>query len=229
MLDDPPVLTVRRNLPRPDAAALAKIATAQTGHAVDCMDGRGAMDWRIKPLDPAGPSVAGRVITCQCYPADNLGVFAALELAEPGDVIVAQADGYVGTAVVGDLVVGMMKNKGVAAFVTDGLVRDLVGIEEVGLPVFTPGATPNSPAKTGPGTAGLPIVCGGVPVASGDVALCDRDGVVIIPRAMAPDVAEKLGPLMAAEASAVEAVKGGRTMPPAVAELLKGPMVQYVD
>lgn len=229
MLEDPPVLTVRRSIPTPPAEALAAIAKAQTGHVVDCMAGRGALDWRIKPLEPKGPSVAGRVVTCQCYPADNLGVFAALDLAEAGDIIVAQADAFTGTAVIGDLVLGMMKNKGIAAFVTDGLVRDLIGIEEVGLPTYAMGATPNSPAKTGPGTAGLPIICGGQPVASGDIALCDRDGVVIVPLEKALDVAAQIPGLMAAEAEALAAVNAGRTMSPPVADMLKGPKTAYVD
>jgi 4-hydroxy-4-methyl-2-oxoglutarate aldolase len=228
MIDDPPVLTIRREVPKPPADVIAAIGKAQTGHVADCMEGRGAMDWRIKPLDANGPSIVGRVITCQCYPADNLGVFGAMELAEPGDIIVAQADGYTGTAVIGDLVSGMMQNKGVLAFVTDGLVRDLIGIEEVGLAVFTMGATPNSPAKTGPGTAGLPIICGGLPVQSGDIALCDRDGVVIIPLARSAEVAAKLESLMAAEAVAVQAVKDGRTVPPAVTDILNGPQTVYV-
>jgi len=122
-----------------------------------------------------------------------------------------------------------MKNKGVAAFVTDGLVRDLIGIEEMDLPTYAMGATPNSPAKTGPGTAGLPIICGGIPVQSGDIASLDRDGVVIVPRAEAERVAKALEGVLEAEAGALAAVKGGRTMMPAAAGILSGPQTKYVD
>ena len=152
-----------------------------------------------------------------------------MELVESGDIIIAQADAYTTTAVIGDLVTGMMKNKGGQAFVTDGLVRDHIGIEEVGLQVFTMGATPNSLAKTGPGTAGLPIICGDFPVQSGDIALCDRDGVVIVPLARAAEVAEKLEILMVADPAAVQAVKGGQTIPPAMTEFLNGPQTIYLD
>lgn len=229
MIDDPPILTVRRAVPKVPAGVIEAFSKAQTGHLVDCMCGRGALDWRVKPLDPKGPAVIGRVITAQCYPADNLAVFAAMDIAEPGDVIVVQADAYTGTAVVGDLVIGMMKNKGVAAFVTDGLVRDLIGIEEMDLPTYAMGATPNSPAKMGPGTAGLPIICGGIPVQSGDIASLDRDGAVIVPRAEAERVAKALEGVLEAEAGALAAVKSGRTMMPAAAGILSGPQTKYVD
>src|ERR671916_54030 len=98
--------------------------------------------------------------------------------ARRGDVAVAANDAYRTTAVVGDLVIGMMRNKGVAAFVTDGLARDKAGILATGLPVFCAGVVPTSPATNGPGTVGAPITCGGVHVRPGDVVVGDADGVV---------------------------------------------------
>ena len=121
-------------------------------------------------------------MTCHCGPADNLAVFGALDAATSGDIIVAATDGFVGTAVTGDLVLGMARNKGLAGFVTDGLVRDVVGIEAVGLPVYCAGITPNSPARNGPGTVGFPVVMGGVAIAPGDILVGDRDGIVVVPR-----------------------------------------------
>jgi hypothetical protein len=76
----------------------------------------------------------------------------------------------------------MLKNRGVLAFVTDGLVRDLPGLLAVGLPVYCAGLTPNSPVRNGPGTVGLPVVVGGVHVEAGDIVVADQDGVVIVPR-----------------------------------------------
>ena len=108
---------------------------------------------------------------------------AALAESKAGDVLVVATGGYVGAAVTGDLLMYVARNRGVAGFVTDGLVRDLEDLETVGLPVFALGVTPNSPQRRGPGSVGLPIVCGGVTVASGDVVVGDRDGVVVVPRA----------------------------------------------
>ncbi len=128
MLDDPPLLTIKAGFQRPDPAKVAALKDAQTSHLVDAMDGRGALDWTIKPCDPDNASFVGIAVTCHAYPADNLALFGAMEIAQSGDVIMCANDSYRLTALVGDLVAGMMKNAGLAALVTDGLARDRVGI-----------------------------------------------------------------------------------------------------
>ena len=100
-------------------------------------------------------------------------------------MIIAASDGFSATAVVGDNVAAMAKNKGVAAIVTDGMARDRDGILPVGLPVFARGITPNSCVRSRPGKVGFAIVCGGVAVQAGDIVLGDRDGAVVIPQAEA--------------------------------------------
>jgi len=96
---------------------------AQTSHVCDAMAGRGAVDWQIKPLDPGNGSFCGAALTAWAYPADIAAMFGALAEAQPGDVIMLACDGFTATAVIGDLAAGMMRNKGVVAFVTDGLAR----------------------------------------------------------------------------------------------------------
>ena len=162
MIDNPPLLTIHRGFRRPDPALVAAFRGAQTSHICDAMDGRGALDWRVKPLDPANASFVGPAMTAHAYPADVVAMFGALAEAEPGDVIVCANDGFTATAVFGDLAAGMMRNKGVSAFVTDGLARDRAGIVATGLPVFCQGISPNSPARNGPGVVGAPITLAGV-------------------------------------------------------------------
>ena len=82
-------------------------------------------------------------MTCHPGPGDNLAVFAALEVAQPGDVVFAATDTFTKTCVAGDILLAMARNKGIAGFVTDGLMRDVDGILPVGLPVFCMGVTPN--------------------------------------------------------------------------------------
>jgi len=212
MLDNPPLLTIHRGHRRPDRALIEAFRGAQTSHLADAMDGRGALDYRIKPMDPANASFAGPALTALSYPADVVGVFGALAEAQPGDVIVVANDGYTGTAVVGDIVAGMMKNKGVAAFVTDGLARDRAGIVAAGLPVFAAGISPNAPARNGPGVVGLPVVLGGVRVAPGDIVVGDADSVVVVPQEMAEQVLEALAQIRAAEVKAEALVRDGATM-----------------
>jgi 4-hydroxy-4-methyl-2-oxoglutarate aldolase len=222
MLDNPPLLTVHRGYRRPDAALLRRFAGVQTSHLVDAMDGRGAMDWRIKPLDPARAAFVGPALTAFTYPADVVGVQGALAEAREGDVVVVANDGYTGTAVVGDLVIGMMRNKGVAAFVTEGLVRDRAGIVATGLPVFAMGVVPTSPATNGPGIVGAPVICGGLHVRPGDIVVGDADGVVVVPLDRAEAVLQRLEAVLAAEAKAMAAVEAGATESEKVRRLMAG-------
>jgi 4-hydroxy-4-methyl-2-oxoglutarate aldolase len=98
-------------------------------------------------------------------------------------------------------------------FVTDGCVRDRVGLERVGLPAWAMGVTPNSPHRSGPGTVGRPVTLGGVLVCSGDIVVADLDGVVIVPRARVPQVLARLPAIREAEAKADEAVRNGAIRP----------------
>lgn len=211
MLDNPPLLTIHRGHRRPDPALVAAFRGAQTSHLVDAMDGRGALDHRIKPMDPENAVFAGPALTALAYPADVVGVYGALAEAEPGDVIVVANDAYTATAVIGDLVAGMMRNKGVAAFVTDGLARDRAGIVASGLPLFAAGVIPASPAANGPAVVGAPVTLGGQHVRPGDIVVGDADGVVVVPLDRAEAVLERLVAVRAAEARAVAAVEGGAT------------------
>ena len=220
MIKDPPLLTIRRDFPRPAAREVAAFAGVPTGYAIDAMGGRGALDYRIKPLAPADAVMVGVAVTCQCGPADNLALFGALAAAGPGDILVAATDSFTATSVTGDLLLGMAKNRGVAGFVTDGLVRDLVGVLGVGLPVYCAGVTPNSPVRNGPGTVGLPVVIGGAAVESGDLVLGDRDGVVIVPRGEIATVLRRLADVRAAEAALEAKVKAGLQVPDFIQAIL---------
>ena len=120
MINDPPVLKIRRSFARPSEALLAGFAGVPTGYLVDAMGGRGCLDYRIKPLVARSSIMVGPAITCHAGPADNLALFGALHAARRGDILVAATDSFTATAVTGDLLLGMARNRGVAGFVTDG-------------------------------------------------------------------------------------------------------------
>ena len=222
MLENPPILTIHRGFTRPAKALIDAFRGAQTSHLADAMDGRGSLDYRIKPLDPSNAVFAGPAMTAFAYPADVAAVFGALSEAEPGDVIVAANDAFTRTAVLGDIAAGMMKNKGVAAFVTDGLARDKAGIVATGLPVFCAGIQPNSPAMHGPGIVGAPITLCDVTVTPGDIIVGDADGVVVVPLAQADTVLERLARVRAAEEKTIVLVRQGATMAAGAAKLIEG-------
>ncbi len=228
MIENPPLLTVRRNFPRPSAAELAAFANTPTGFIVDSMNGRGALSYKIKPVSTAH-SFHGVAVTCEAGPGDCLAAFGTLDVIKPGDVVLVKADSFTETAVIGDLLFGMMKNNGAVAFVTDGLVRDVPGIIGVGIPCFSAGVTPNSPAKTGPGTVGLPVVVGGVAVDSGDIVIGDQDGVVIVPRARIAETLKHLEQVRKLEAGLEAKVKGGLKKSDIVDSILKPGTIKEVD
>lgn len=229
MIEEPPLLQIRRNFARPDAAVLARFADVPTEHLVDAMDGRGALDYRIKALDPTRANFVGSAVTCLCGPGDNLAIGAALSLMRAGDVIVAATDSSSALAVIGRRIAGMARNRGAVAIVTDGLVRDTPGIRATGLPVFCRGITPNTAFATGPGTVGQPAVVGGVAVQSGDVVVGDADGVVIVPLGRVDEVLVRLEAVRAREADLAAKLAAGLGVPRRVTELLASPQVRYLD
>jgi 4-hydroxy-4-methyl-2-oxoglutarate aldolase len=206
MIEEPPPIVFAPSIERPSADIVERFRVP-TSFIVDAMNGTGALDWRIKRL--VGKSFVGVALTCDCGPLDNLAFMAALAESKPGDVFMVATNGYVAAAVTGDLLMYVARNRGASAFVTDGLVRDLDDLETVGLPTFAMGVTPNSPQRRGPGSVGLPIVCGGVAVASGDVVVGDRDGVVVVPRARIEETLKNLERVKAMEAATLERVRAG--------------------
>jgi 4-hydroxy-4-methyl-2-oxoglutarate aldolase len=228
LLKDSPLLKIKRDFRRPDASLLAGFAGVPTGHLVDAMGGRGCVDYRIRPLAPNDKVMVGVAVTCHPGPADNLAVFGALHAARRGDVVVVATDSFTATAVTGDLLLGMARNRGVAGFVTDGLIRDLAGVLGVGLPVYCRGVTANSPASNGPGTVGLPVVIGGVATDAGDIVVGDRDGVVVVPLGEAPDVLVRLKDVKVAEAELEAKVKAGLEIPDFVASILASDKVEMI-
>lgn len=229
MIKDPPILTIRRNFPRPSAAEVKAFAGAQTGHVIDAMNGRGALDYRIKPLVPPASALVGVAMTCHCGPADNLALFGALATARSGDILVCGTDECTITSVTGDLLMGMAKNRGLLGLVTDGVARDRAGIVGVGLPVYCMGLNPNSPVRSGPGTVGQPVSLGGVIVDSGDIVVADADGVVIVPRARVQDVIKALALVREAEVGLEAKVKGGLQVPDFVNAILASDQVLSLD
>jgi len=212
MLDEAPSIQ-HLEFVRPAATLVDALRGTPTGFIVDALGGSGALDYRIKPAIADQAACCGVALTCDAGPADNLALVAALERVQPGDVIVAATGNYAGCAVTGDLVLGMARNCGAVGFVTDGCVRDLPGIRMVGLPCYCIGVTPNSPARSGPGTVGFPITVAGHPVASGDVVVADQDGVVVVPQARLAEVIARLPAIRKAEGEMDQAVRNGLRLP----------------
>ncbi|MDX2159269.1 MAG: RraA family protein [Hyphomicrobiaceae bacterium] len=229
MLEDPPILTIKKSWRRPAKTKLARLEGVQTGQAIDAMQGRGGLDSTIKPLDPACCTILGTAITCETGPNDNLAILAALALAKAGDVLVSATEGFAHSAVFGDNTAWMAKGKGLAGVVIDGMMRDLAGLLPVGIPLFCRGITPNSCVRSGPGRVGFPVVVGGVTVSSGDVIIGDRDGIVVVPQGDLDRLQPMIDAILAAEEATQKKIRGGFTNLGGIEDLLKSSKVRYVD
>ena len=232
MLETPPALTIRRTFKRPPREAIAALDGALTGQVADALGGLGALDAAIKPIVGAPSSMqsfVGPAFPCMNSPADQLGLVGALAYAEPGDVLVVGTEAYLGTAVIGDLMAGMLLNRGAAGLVTDGAVRDTPGIIGVGLPVYCAGVSPNSPHRNGPGTVGLSISVGGVTVNPGDVVVGDVDGVVVVPQDALDDVINHVNEIKRMETEVEAKVRDGLTYPDSWRAYLEPGAARFVD
>ncbi len=169
-----------------------------------------AMDHAIKSVNKPGIHVVGSAFTVRTHPSDNLMVHKAMDLAKPGDLIVIDASGDMGHAILGELMCHYAKGKGLGGFIVDGPVRDLYAIAEMGFPVFARGGTPRGPYKEGPGEINTVISCGNVPVAPGDVIVGDDDGVVVIPSAEAQEVLKSARAVQEKEAATIQAIYDGK-------------------
>ncbi|SHH38490.1 RraA family protein [Pollutimonas bauzanensis] len=228
MASTPPALVIRKNFRRPTAEQLAAFNGLQTGFIVDAQGRRGALSHRIRPLSTA-IRFCGVALTVQSRARDNLACWAALDACRPGDVVLIAVDEYEEASVVGDVYVAMAKNNGVVACVTDGMVRDIRGINAAGIPVFARGLSPNSPYKDGPGEIGTAITLGGVHVASGDIVLGDEDGVVVVPYANIDQVIRELEEVKAKESMMEAGVKRGDKTPSWLPQALVAKGVRYID
>jgi len=227
MIGDPVMLTIRRNIQRPSKALLKSFDGMPTGFVTDAYNGKGCLDFEIKPLMPA-MAFHGPAITAYCGPMDNLAAMAILDFAKKGDVIVIATSGDDTAATIGDLWAFWAKKIGVAAIVCDGLVRDVAGLLKVGIPIFARGIKPNSAFKHGPGEVNMDVTCGGVAIGPGDIIVGDRDGVVAVPLTHVEQVAAQLEIVKKKESEAEARVKGGEKLkfwdPAAL-----GDRVHYID
>ncbi|MEU6854320.1 RraA family protein [Actinacidiphila alni] len=158
------------------------------------------MDIGIRPLWSGMPRVAGPAFTVRCAPGDNLMLHAAIHRAGPGAVVVVQS-GDLDHALAGGNVCAVAQRRGIAAFVLDGVVRDLAEIRAMRFPVFARGVLPIPGTKAAVHPLNTPVTCGGAPVHPGDIVVADEEGIVVTPAARAPETLTAARAVLAKEAA----------------------------
>ena len=203
-----PGFMIRKAFERPDQALVEGFDVFETADVSDAMNRLYAMSGEITNLSN-DKNLLGVACTVKLYPGDNLMIHKMLDIAKPGDVVVVDCSGAMTNAVFGDLVANKAKHRGIGGYIIDGLIRDLDGVKETGLPVFARGVTPFGPLHRGPGEINTPISCGGVVVNPGDIIKADSTGIAVIPRAYAQEILDRLRESKAKQAAYVESVKRG--------------------
>ncbi|HEY8741601.1 MAG TPA: RraA family protein, partial [Chloroflexota bacterium] len=205
------------------------LAELETTIISDAMHRFGGMDANIRPVGPE-MRMAGPAITVRVAPGDNLMVYEAFAIAQPGDVLVIESRGFTSVAQWGDLTSLAAKGLALAGAVMDGSLRDLQGIREVGFPVFAqPWIVPNGALKDGPGEVNVPVAVGGVPVLPGDVVIGDAHGVVVVPRLDAAVVLTLARAAAASDAKKAQEIRAGALIPDWLERTLQEKGCEIID
>jgi 4-hydroxy-4-methyl-2-oxoglutarate aldolase len=175
----------------------------------------GAFDSGLKPIDPS-VRLAGPAFTVDMRPADNLMLHYALMKAQPGDVLVVDAKGFLEAGPWGDVLTMQALKLGIAGLVINGCVRDANLLISLGFPVFCRGLSIKGTGKNQPGRVNVPVSIGDVLVNPGDIIVGDRDGLVAVPRDGVATAIEKSIARERNEDEMRAAIEGGAT----TAELL---------
>lgn len=196
---------------RAPASLVDRFRIHDTAKICDSMGGYGAMDYEIKPLEK-DMRIFGSALTVLTRPGDALYVQKAIDLTQPGDVIVISAGGYKDVSCIGERLGGFFKQKGAVGIIVDGAVRDAQGMVTDAPPTFARSTCIRIFGSIGPGAINVPLTCGGVAVNPGDIIVGDRDGIVVVPLADAERVADLADAHLKGELARMEDVATGRTI-----------------
>jgi regulator of RNase E activity RraA len=205
--------------PRVRAELLERFHGIASASLADAMGRFNFMDPGIQSR--SGMPLCGPAVTVNCRPADNLMVHKALDVAQPGDVIVVTTCGNTANAVFGDLMCRTAAAKKLGGIVVDGAIRDVEGITRLGMPAFSRSVSPGACDKDGPGEVNVPISCGGTVVSPGDIVVGDGDGVAIVPGGHAEEVLDLVAQLLERERKRVEEIDRGVLIRQDVDQLLR--------
>ena len=163
---------------------------------------------RLRPMHKSG-QMAGPALTVKSRPGDNLMLHKAIDMAEPGDIIVCDAGGDLTNSLMGELMLAHAIKRGVGGFVLDGAVRDVEAFLEVNLPVFAAGVSHRGPYKDGPGEINVSVAIDGMVIEPGDLVIGDWDGVLSIPHDDVESILKKTNEKQAAEAVDMAKIEAG--------------------
>ncbi len=181
---------IKRNFERPAKELVEAFRGIPVANIDDNMGRIAAVDASIFPLNP-NAKILGTAFTVNAPAGDNLLFHKALDMAQPGDVIVLANKGSMSRSLCGEIMSNYAKSRGLAGIIIDGCVRDSAALREMDFPVYAKGVTPNGPYKNGPGEMNFPVSFAGIIINPGDIIVGDADGLLVVRPEDAEEIAKK--------------------------------------
>ena len=202
-------IRIHPRTPTPSQAQIAELGKLPSAVVSDQLERHGLPRGITQLTRSELGILAGPALTVRTRPGDNLAIHKAIDIAEPGDVLVIDAGGSVDRAVMGEIVVLHAASQGVAGLIVDGALRDGAEIARGDLPVFARGFVHLGPFRDGPGELRGTISLGGAVITNGDAVVADTDGVAIVPRARIDEVIANGLALLAREETTIPQARAG--------------------
>jgi 4-hydroxy-4-methyl-2-oxoglutarate aldolase len=201
-------LKIVKKIQRADSAVVKALGEFGVATVHEAQGRTGLMRPYMRPIYPTART-AGTAVTILSAPGDNLMIHAALELVQPGDILVVTTSSESTDGMFGDLLGVSCQAHGVTGLVIEAGVRDVADLTTMNFPVWSKAIHAQGTVKNTGGSVNIPIICAGASVRPGDVVVADADGVVVVPRQTAADIAKLAGDRIAKEAKNRARLKAG--------------------
>ena len=200
--------TIVRKIPRADSQAISQLGEFGVATVHEAQGRIGLLRPYMRPIYPTARA-AGSAITVSCQAGDNLMLHAAMELCQPGDILVVTTTSESNDGMFGDLLAVSARAHGVVGLVIEAGVRDVADLTAMSFPVWAKAIHAQGTVKATLGSVNIPVVCAGASIKPGDVIVGDGDGVVVVRREDAVEVARLSAQRIAKESLARDRLRNG--------------------
>lgn len=199
------ILTRKRKVSATIASSFRELPVANISDSMSRLTAGGA---RLRPMHKGG-AMAGPALTVKSRPGDNLMLHKALDIAQPGDIIVCDGGGDLTNALIGEMMTTHAIKRGIGGIVINGAIRDAAAIRASSFPLFAAGISHRGPYKDGPGEINVAIAIDGMVIEPGDLILGDDDGLLCVPFDQIEAVYKAAAAKLAAETRQLAEFAGG--------------------